>query len=134
MARTRGPRQSLQKELNRSDALSVGASSAAVGATYDPDQEVQVKRVVASAQSRSSSNLEWSLVIHRGDPVVAGDRDDKDKMVKTGYFGVAENSIYLDFVTTIRMRKGDQMALVFEELGGTAETVDNALVVLFREM
>ena len=82
------------------------------------DREVQVKRVVASWAARTPTTFEWSIVVTRQVAIAATDRDDEDKVVKTGYAEGQNCDVYQDFITTIRLRKGDTIGLIVENRTG----------------
>ena len=131
--RRRGPQQALQKDLARTTHALAGAA-VAVGPSFVPDEEVQVKRVVvAVAEENDNIVIEWSLIVAKQTPVTAGHRDESDRIVKSG-FATLHAPAYVDFTTTIRLQRGDTLGLVLENISGVQGNEAVSLVVLFKEM
>ena len=132
MARNRSKFPPLQKALDREEAAALAVGGASVGADFVPDESVLVKRVILSLATETITMIEWTLAIHRQGGVVAADRDVQEAVVKTGLYAGRE-SMYVDFKTSIRMNRADQMSLIVENKAGATADVHTSLLVLFRE-
>ena len=125
-------RQSLQKHLDR-EANAVAAAGTVVAGTFAPDEEVIVKRVIVAVLEEGSGLMEWTLTVHRQGSATVADRDKAEAVVKTGYASLGDKA-YVDFTTSIRLNRSDELGLVLENVGSSASVTDTALVVLYREM
>ena len=132
--RRRGSRQSLQKLMTRAAASTLPSAGTLVLIDQTFPEEVNVKRVVCGAQSEEgSSSWGWTLV-SQTDSLVVGDRDVDAKVVKTGYVSEAVSQFNLDFTTTIRQRRDSHMGLILANFEATAQTINGALLTLYREI
>ena len=122
MARRQGRFPPLQKSLDR-ESISLAVGAVSVGADFAPDESVLVKRVVLDVGVETSTLIEWTLSIHRQGSVVSGDRDVQETVVKTGYTGAVGESMYVDFVTSLRLNRADTMSLIVENVAGATAQV-----------
>ena len=134
--RARGGRQSLQKELTRAaDSQAIAAGGTLVTAIHVVPDERQMKRICFYASDEGNNiPVEVTLVIVRGAVPVVGDRDLESKVFATGIFE-GTNPWHFNQVTTVRLLKDDQVALVFENLSpsGTAQ-ISCGHFYLYREL
>ena len=120
--------------MSRDEDAALAVGGAAVSASFTPDEEVQVKRVIVALGLETGSLVEWTLILAKQGSLSVGMRDEPERVVKTGYVNAGDRQVYVDFVTTIRMQRGDVLGIVVENIAGATTDVHTSLLTLFREM